>query len=338
MFARSVYVSGFDGRLPDDKCGIYFTSLHIAEEFGRDFPGKVQKLLKALKDSGRKVIADISPRTLTALGYDDLITFIFETGIDYLRFDFGFAPEEIIRASGYCGVAINASTCDADFIRQLKGEVVAIHNFYPRPETGLDIGYFRKKNAMFRELGVKIAAFMTGDGYLRGPLHEGLPTLEYHRRLKPYVQYEMLKREVDFIIVADEGLSQYQSELIEKSESDGILRLPCTLDEKYSFLYDRKLTCRPDSPAWLCRVMESREYASAGEKVEAENCAERVFGSITIDNENYQRYSGEIQIMKINLPADSRVNVIGRIEPDYLPLLRYLERGAEFMLERKKAV
>ncbi|MBQ4253939.1 MAG: DUF871 family protein, partial [Erysipelotrichaceae bacterium] len=139
MFARSVYVSGFDGSLPDDKCGVYFTSLHIAEEFGRDFPAKAQKLLKTIKDSGRKVIADISPRTLKALGYDDLVTFIFETGIDYLRFDFGFAPEEIIRASEFCGVALNASTCDADFIRQLKGEVLAIHNFYPRPETGLDI-------------------------------------------------------------------------------------------------------------------------------------------------------------------------------------------------------
>ncbi len=335
MFGRAVYVSQFDGLLPQGQCDFYFTSLHIAEEFGPEFAMRAKALLEKIRESGRKLIADISPRALEALGYDDLIGFIRETGIDYLRFDFGFSDEQIIEVSGYCGVALNASTCDADFISRLKGEVLAIHNFYPRPETGLDIGYFRQKNREFRQLGVKTAAFMTGDTNLRGPLHEGLPTLEYHRHLKPYVQYEMLKREVDFVIAADSGLSEGQAELIEKSEKDGILRLPCDLDEQYSFLYDQKLTCRLDSPAWLCRVMESRQYASAGQRVKAENCADRSFGSITIDNENYLRYSGEIQITKINLPADPKVNVIGRISGDYLPLLRYLERGAEFILERK---
>ncbi|MBR0138305.1 MAG: DUF871 family protein, partial [Erysipelotrichaceae bacterium] len=198
MFGRSVYVSLFNGVLPDDGCDFYFTSFHIAEEFKDEYAKKAIELLKAIRVRGKEVIIDMSPRGLKALGYENLIDFIKETGVDYIRFDFGFEPEEIIEASEYCGVALNASTADGDLIDQLKGEVLAIHNFYPRPETGLDIGYFRKKNEEFRNKGVKTAAFMAGDADLRGPLYKGVPTLEIHRYLKPYVQYEQLKREVDY--------------------------------------------------------------------------------------------------------------------------------------------
>ena len=255
---------------------------------------------------------------LKALGYEDLRTFVEENGIDYIRFDFGFDNEEIIRASEYCGVAINASTVDVALVEKLKGKVLAIHNFYPRPETGLDIGYFRQKNEELRRRGIQIGAYIAGDENKRGPLHEGLPTLEFHRHLRPYVQYEMLRRETDYVIVGDGGLSERQAELIAAVERDGILRLP--LEAK---------------TAWLCRVMESRQYATFGKKIAPCNCVERNFGSITIDNEKYLRYSGEIQILKMNLPEDERVNVIGRISEDYLFLLRHLRRGTEFILIRE---
>lgn len=335
MFGRAVYVSQFDGRLPEGQCDFYFTSFHIAEEFSDEFAEKAKTLLKLLKESGREIIVDMSPRGLRNLGYDSLKDFVEAYDIDYIRFDFGFTQQEIIEASEYCGVAINASTVDAEFISQLNGKVLAIHNYYPRRETGLDTEYFRHKNREIRMFDVRIGAYMTGDEQLRGPLHEGLPTLEMHRFLKPYLQYMQLNREVDYVIVGDPGLSQRQAELISQTERDGILRLPCVLDEKYEYLYDQVLTNRPDAPRWLARVMESREYATFGKKVEPENCRERLFGSITIDNEKYLRYSGEIQITKNNLPQDERVNVIGSIVDDYLPLLRFLDRGSKFMLVKE---
>ncbi|MBE6103314.1 MAG: DUF871 domain-containing protein [Erysipelotrichaceae bacterium] len=334
MFGRAVYVSQFDGRLPE-QCDFYFTSLHIAEEFDDEFAEKAGNMLRLMKAKGKKIIVDMSPRALKALGYDDLRTFVEENGIDYIRFDFGFDSEEIIRASEYCGVAINASTVDVELVEKLKGKVLAIHNFYPRPETGLDIGYFRQKNEELRRRGIQIGAYIAGDENKRGPLHEGLPTLEFHRHLKPYVQYEMLRRETDYVIVGDGGLSERQAELIAAVERDGILRLLCRLDAEHEYLYDRKLTNRPDSPEWLCRVMESRQYATFGKKIAPGNCVERTFGSITVDNEKYLRYSGEIQILKMNLPEDERVNVIGRISDDYLFLLRHLRRGTEFILIRE---
>ncbi|WZK66104.1 DUF871 domain-containing protein [Lacticaseibacillus rhamnosus] len=44
-------------------------------------------------------------------------------------------------------------------------------------------------------------------------------------------------------------------------------------------------------------------------------------GSITLDNSAYGRYAGELQPTRCDLPADPRVNVIGKIEPSNLPLL-----------------
>lgn len=38
----------------------------------------------------------------------------------------------------------------------------------------------------------------------------------------------------------------------------------------------------------------------------------------------YQRYAGELQITLVDLPPDPRVNVIGTIVEEDLPLLEYI--------------
>ena len=50
-------------------------------------------------------------------------------------------------------------------------------------------------------------------------------------------------------------------------------------------------------------------------------------GSITIDNEKYLRYMGEMQILKVSLLSDERVNVVARISPEDLFLLDYIRGG-----------
>ena len=96
-------------------------------------------------------------------------------------------------------------------------------------------------------------------------------------------------------------------------------------------------TCRIDSPSWLVRAVESRAYAGASGRVEPahETVERRVRGSITLDNEKYLRYCGELQLIRKDLPADERVNVIGHVEKEYLDLLDLIERGHRFMLKRE---
>ena len=57
-------------------------------------------------------------------------------------------------------------------------------------------------------------------------------------------------------------------------------------------------------------------------------------GTITIDNEKYLRYSGEIQIMKENFEADERVNVIGHINEGYESILECISRGKKFIFTK----
>ena len=192
MFGASVYLSGFDGQQPLwDEADIYFTSLHIAEEFSETYGECAKALLNTLRESGKKIIVDISPRGVKMLGYSNLRQFAEETGADVVRCDYGFSEKEMEEAAGSAVLCFNASSGSFDLAGKLKAkglEVCAIHNFYPRPETGLDEEYFENRNKILRELGIRTAAFLSGDGLRRGPVEEGLPTLECHRNRPPYEQ------------------------------------------------------------------------------------------------------------------------------------------------------
>ena len=58
-------------------------------------------------------------------------------------------------------------------------------------------------------------------------------------------------------------------------------------------------------------------------------------GDVTIDNSNYGRYMGELQIVLHDLPADRRVNVIGRIVSEDLCLLEKLPSQKRANLARR---
>jgi hypothetical protein len=78
----------------------------------------------------------------------------------------------------------------------------------------------------------------------------------------------------------------------------------------------------------------SREMAGKGEKVAAREPLPRLPYAITIDNEKYGRYSGELQIVRRALPADERVNVVGKIAPQDTGLLRYIAAARNFDCEK----
>ena len=68
--------------------------------------------------------------------------------------------------------------------------------------------------------------------------------------------------------------------------------------------------------------------------MEPENCVPRSRGTITMDNRNYGRYSGEIMMIRQDLPADHRVNVIGCIPENAHLLMDHIRRGQKFTLVR----
>ena len=317
----SVYLSNYD----QQKCRLsslcregsfLFTSLHISEEFDDGYAHRAKCMCRELAQMGYHIVADVSKKTLAAFGCSDIAAWAKEMGISILRLDYGFTLEEMKEIGKSIPICINASTVTEEELALASDHDIAMyamHNFYPRPETGLDVELFCRLNERLKESGIKILAYGAW--------------LEM-----------MLKYQVDGVFVGDGIPGETELALIEAYEKDGILRLPISfmggMEERYQeTLCGQPYTIRPDSPRWTKRLKESREYSCAGIHVASENCVERLPGSVTVDNERYMRYSGEIQIVTEPLPADSRVNVAAVVPERYRMLLSLLKNGKKVLLQ-----
>lgn len=338
----SLYLSSFSAQCPAlggwaGTGAPIFLSLHISEEFDDTFCRRAEEICHFLSDQGFRIIADVSTKTVKQFGCADLTELADHLRLWALRIDYGFRAEEIGAMAAKMPIVLNASTTTVEDAKKIAGEgrqVFAMHNFYPRPETGLDEDYLLQTTRQLQDAGLKVFAFIPGDTLLRGPLHEGLPTLEAHRNMLPSAAFaDMVVRfGMDGVFLGDPGLSETENTRISRFCRENILSIPASLAPDYAYLYNKVFTCRVDSPKWLVRFKESREYSCPGETVVPANCTERTRGCITIDNENYGRYSGEIQMIRSDLKADSRVNVIGQVSENALVLMDCIKGGQKFIL------
>ena len=338
----SLYLSTFAAQCPAlrGQAGTgapVFLSLHISEEFDDTFCARAGKTCHALADMGFRIIADVSVKTVKQFGCADLTELAEKLRLWALRIDYGFSRQEIEAMAEKMPIVLNASTTtgeDAAAIAAKGNPVMAMHNFYPRPETGLDEEFLRETTKNLRKAGLKVLAFIPGDTQKRGPVFEGLPTLEAHRKVLPSAAFAdlVLNYGLEEIFVGDPGLSEKETERIHRFCREGILSIPCQIHENWHHLYDQVFTCRVDSPKWLVRFQESRVYSCQGQITEPCNCLQRTEGSLTIDNIRYGRYSGEIMLTRSCLPADDRVNVIGQVPENARLLLNLIGRGTKFTL------
>ncbi|GEM02184.1 hypothetical protein SAMN05421839_1298 [Halolactibacillus halophilus] len=323
----SVYVSHFDEQQAfltqiTGEDVYVFTSLHMSEEVSATYKEAVMSMCHWLKGKGFIVIGDVSRSSLSTFNVSSLEELQKLLQIDYFRLDDGFTQADVATSS--LNFVFNAST-ERLVVDHLKAPI-CMHNFYPRPETGLDREQFKERNNILKQQGAKLLAFIPGDNK-RGPLHLGLPTLEEHRYVPSYVSYlDLVKNEkLDYVFVGDVTLDLKQYQLIREFETTGRIQLPVNLNNKD--LYHQSFTIRSDSPKSLLRLEESRQYAKSGPIIEPTATLSRPRGTITMDNKYYLRYSGEIQITRADFVQNHRVNVIGQIADDYLPLLDSIENG-----------
>ncbi len=340
----SLYLSTFAAQWPTLRgltgTGVpVFLSLHISEEFGPDYCRRAEEICHTLADAGFRIIADVSVKTVRQFGCADLTDLARHLRLWALRIDYGFSGDEIAAMAEKMPIVLNASTItEEDAVRfgKMDGQIFAMHNFYPRPETGLDEELLQDTTDMLKKAGLKVLAFIPGDTQLRGPVFEGLPTLEEHRHCIPSAAFVDLciRFGMDGVFLADPGLSTPEAERIDCFCRENVISVPAVLNFGYEYLYDQVFTCRIDSPKWLVRFQESRMYSCAGSIVEPENCIARGIGAITVDNKNYGRYSGEVQMIRSPLKADPRVNVVGQVCENALLLLSCIKGGQKFRLVR----
>lgn len=321
-----------------------FTSFHIPETNIDIFRKEIKETLHVAKISGMDIISDISPNTLALLGIDTLEPYMLkQMGITTVRMDFGFSPKEIAKMS-FSGlkVQLNASTVTEEVLRGLERYsanfacIDALHNFYPRENTGLSEEFFDKKNRLLHEYGIKVGAFIPSYNRPRSPIQAGLPTLEEHRYSDVFfAARHMAALYVDSVFIGDSlptDLEIYQIANIKPKQvtlSSYLMTEHLSIETAITQPYHVRL----DEAADVYRIDGCRQYCSKNKvHVPQERNIPREVGAITIDNHLYGRYMGELQILKKPLPADKRVNVVALLPTQELTLMKYLTPGREVQI------
>ncbi len=259
-------------------------------------------------------------------------------GLHGLRVDFGLRVAEIAELARALPVHLNASTLNEQGLDALVaagvdlGAVEAIHNFYPKPHTGLAAEFLAQRNRMLHERGIEVAAFVAGDGVRRAPLQAGLPTVEEHRALHPLAAaIRLADLGTDHVYIGDPGLRTRTADQCERYLRERTIDLTLTLSSAdipgvVREMLEHGDNNREDPGRDLVRLRTSRA-ALQNTQIPPLDTSVRPVGSVTVDNDRSGRYRGEISITTTDLPADPTVNVIGRIAPVDLPLLAEVGPG-----------
>lgn len=323
------------------ECGAkyVFSSLHIPEEDYSDLDQKLPLFLDTCKELGLQVVPDVSPVTFEKLNVEkgDYHR-LKELGFNSLRLDYGFDNYETVKElQKDFYLMLNASVVDKAYLDGAieagvdMSKIALTHNFYPRKETGLGLEAFNAKNAIFREYGLTIQAFVCGDVLRRFPLYEGLPTLECHREKHPLCAAVELMHDcgIKDVLIGDSMASIETLRSIQAYMENKVLYIKAHLEENYQHLYNQEIKVRKDQAEQVVRLALPRV-----KDVEVFHNTKRPKGCITMQNKLAGRYSGEVHLNRIDMSMDARVNVIGYIHPEYIDLLNYIDNDTIIIFEK----
>ncbi len=324
-----------------------FTSLHIPEHDTGAFSSDLHTILDTARGAHLDLIADVTPESADILGITSCTPEAFhDFGIHTLRLDDGFDVSEIAaftRNEAGERIQLNASTISEDFLMELSkngadfSHLEALHNFYPRVGTGLSVHAITQKTALLHRFGVRTGAFVaTQNGKKRAPLFNGLPTLELHRDFSvDLAARHLIALSLDDIFLSDSLPTDDElANLTNTIPNCVTLRaVPATENKDVRRLLSTPFTARPDEARDAVRAVESRaRVKELNLSLVPDNTVDHPLGTVTLDNTDYLRYAGELQIIKRSQPADSRTNVIAHIRDNERFLIPYIHPGSKFQI------
>lgn len=325
-----------------------FTSLHIPEANYEVLKAEVREFYKLAKEYDMDIISDISPNTFKFLNLEDMdLKGLRDMGVKTIRIDFGYSEENIAKMSkNQYGIKIqlNASTITEEFFERLDKyepdyeNIDALHNFYPRVGTGISEECMIKKNNLLKSKGIKPCAFVQSNNRKRSPLKDGLPTLEDHRNKEVREVANHLFALGNTSVFIGDSLPSVKELQDLSSLTPNVIELDIevrTKDDIINRLLKEVYSARTDEARDAIRASESRLILN-GDVIEPFNTVDKEYGDITIDNKDYHRYMGELQILITDQKKDNRTNVVGSIlQKDYY-LLKYIQGGKKFHFNIKK--
>ena len=319
-----------------------FTSLHIPEANYDILKSEIKEFLELARKYDMDIISDISPNTFKFLDLEDMdLKGLKYMGIKTIRIDFGYDEESIAKISNNAygiKIQLNASTITEDFLEKLDkyntnyNNIDALHNFYPRIGTGISEECMIQKNKLLKKRKIKIGAFVQSNHKKRSPLKDGLPTLEDHRGVDVReAANHLFAIGNDDVFIGDSLPSKKELEELSSLKSDAVeLRINLHIkDEVCERLLKETYKSRADEARDAIRASESRLILN-GDIIKQLNTVDKEYGDITIDNEHYARYMGELQILKTNQKSDSRINKVASIIQDDFYLLKYIRNQKKF--------
>ncbi|MBR4904419.1 MAG: DUF871 domain-containing protein [Selenomonadaceae bacterium] len=311
-----------------------FTSAQIPETANAEtFQEDLADILATATLNGFEIILDVNADNFSEYDIEGLT----------LRLDDGFTTQQISDISRDRKIMLNASTITEEFLNELLGlgvnfdNVSALHNFYPHSCTGLDTYFFDNQNHILHDFGVSVGAFIPSkDGKRRLPLREGLPTLEDCRNFSTDLSARFLAAlDTDFIIIGDGQPTQEELQALAAIQDNEVILHAQLLsnDLTTAEILSRHFTRRADVAKSVIRAAEGRHYLKAinGRIPHEGNLTiERSFGDITVDNDGFGRYAGEVHIVQDILPADERVNIAAHLLEEEIFLMGYIKPRQKF--------
>ena len=315
-----------------------FTSLNISEEKVNK-QSELEKIIRLCTEQNLNLIVDINSTT------KDIANLNSENV--YLRIDDGFTVDEILNLSEKNKIVLNASTVTEEELEYMKlrnakfFNMLSLHNFYPKRFTGISKKYLLEQNLKYKKYGIGTMAFVKGDE-LRGPVYEGLPTVEEHRNIRFLTScLDLLSLSTDVILVGDINLSDENWNEFGYF-SKGII----PLKNEHDILTDKVFQDRRDSSEYVVRataggnIGETRknfcEYVRkelTGYSIDIEKISSVIpikKGDIIISNSKYLRYEGELEIALKNLGTDEKRCIVSKIIEKDMELLDYVNIVKKF--------
>ncbi|WP_373271352.1 phospho-sugar glycosidase domain-containing protein [Lactobacillus crispatus] len=132
---------------------------------------------------------------------------------------------------------------------------------------------------------------------------------------------------VDNVFIGDSEATVETLKYINEYLQNHIITILCNLLSEYKHLYNKEINIRPDQPENIIRLLLPRKP-----NVGIRHNIARHLGSIVMQNRLAARYSGEVYLVKHDLPFEARSNVIGFVSPEYVNLFDQIDADIRIKL------